>query len=337
MRPTRLLVASLVVLVAVTGLVSGYRHVRADLEARAGVASQIVALYEDLLLRHPDFPLAEEKERLERFRGYDLFAAARNVGVLREDYVAAEQRLAGEMAGPRALREKPLYKTFTPNGFRDFGNRIRFPRTRALDSLPHITGDAAADERMRRLAAERGYLVRPVALEEGLVTDGRDSLQPEAMEAWKRMRDAAAAEGIQLDVISGYRSPDRQREIFLQRLRQIMILDVGRELSAAEIAQGRADAEVDRLLRTSSLPGTSKHHTGYVFDLIDVGSGKPSTEFALTRGFAWLSAENYLMAKRFGFIPSYPEGAGRQGPDPEAWEYVWAGEPALRVPAAPEL
>jgi D-alanyl-D-alanine carboxypeptidase len=336
MRPTRLLVAVLVVLVAAGGLISAYRFVRADLEGRARVASGIMALYDDLLARHRDLPLAEERARLARFRTYDLIATARGVAGLREDYIGTERRLAEDMGGPRAL-EEPRYKTFTPNGFRDFANSVVFPRTRPLAALPRITGSEAADERLRRLAESRGYLQRPVALEEGLVTDGRYSLQSDAMEAWKRLREAAERSGIELDLISAYRSPDRQREIFMQRLRQIMLLDTGRELSAAEIAQGKADADADRLLATSSIPGYSRHHTGYVFDLIDVTSGRPSTEFALTRGFAWLSADNYLMAKRFGFIPSYPEGVERQGPDPEAWEYIWVGEQALRVPAVPTL
>jgi D-alanyl-D-alanine carboxypeptidase len=336
MRPTRLLVAVLVVLVAAGGLISAYRIVREDLEARARVASQIVTLYEDLLARHRDLPLTEERARLARYRVYDLIAAARGVSALREDYIATERRLTEDMAGPRGL-EEPRYKTFTPNGFRDFANGIRFPRTKPLDALPRITGSVAADERLRRLAEARGYLLRPLALEEGLVTDGRYSLQPDAMEAWKRLRDAAERSGIELDLISAYRSPERQREIFMQRLRQIMLLETGRELSTDEIAHGRADAEVDRLLATSSIPGFSRHHTGYVFDLIDVTSGRPSTEFALTKGFAWLAADNYLMAKRFGFIPSYPEGAERQGPDPEAWEYVWVGAQALRAPVVPTL
>jgi len=35
------------------------------------------------------------------------------------------------------------------------------------------------------------------------------------------------------------------------------------------------------------------------------------------------------MQKRFGFIPSYPENSGKQGPEPEPWEYVWVGEDVL--------
>ncbi len=337
MRPTRLLVAVLVTLVTVTGLFSAYRHVRTSLEERAQAGARIAELYGDLLARHPDLPLAEERRRVEQFAGADLLARARAVGAFRGDYVAAEERIAAQMAGRRDAQAPASYKTFSPNGFRDFGNSIRFPRTLPLDDPPAITGDGAADERLRRLASARGYLARPVALEDGLVTEGRYSLQPAAMEAWKGLRAAAKAEGIELDLVSAYRSPARQREIFMQRLRQIMMLDGGRELSAAEIARGKADAAADLLLATSSIPGYSRHHTGYVVDVIDTTSGRPSTEFALTRGFEWLSRQNYLNAKKHGYIPSYPEGAQRQGPDPEAWEYIYVGEEALRTPAVPEV
>jgi LAS superfamily LD-carboxypeptidase LdcB len=42
-----------------------------------------------------------------------------------------------------------------------------------------------------------------------------------------------------------------------------------------------------------------------------------------------MSKDNYLQAKKYGWIPSYPEGAQQQGPEPEAWEYVWVGTASL--------
>ena len=73
-------------------------------------------------------------------------------------------------------------------------------------------------------------------------------------------------------------------------------------------------------------------------DVTDLGSGKDFTDFGSTRAYEWLSSDNYLNAKRFGFIPSYPQGAGKQGPDPEPWEYVWVGEDRLLAdPIPPEV
>jgi LAS superfamily LD-carboxypeptidase LdcB len=45
--------------------------------------------------------------------------------------------------------------------------------------------------------------------------------------------------------------------------------------------------------------------------------------------FGWLSKGNYKNAKSNGWIPSYPDGAKKQGPDPESWEYVWVGKQNL--------
>ena len=36
-------------------------------------------------------------------------------------------------------------------------------------------------------------------------------------------------------------------------------------------------------------------------------------------------ADNFYNAKRFGFIPSYPDDLNAQGPNPEPWEFVWVG------------
>ena len=97
--------------------------------------------------------------------------------------------------------------------------------------------------------------------------------------------------------------------------------------SLVQIANGEADAAINQILNFYSIPGYSKHHTGYAIDIEDSGSGLDG--FATTKGFAWISANNYENAKRFGFIPSYPDGATNQGPVPEPWEYVWVGRDNL--------
>jgi LAS superfamily LD-carboxypeptidase LdcB len=103
----------------------------------------------------------------------------------------------------------------------------------------------------------------------------------------------------------------------------------------AEPAYGGAEAAIEAVLRESAPPGFSRHHTGYTMDLYDPSTGRDFTAFAASPAFRWLSASNYLNAKRFGFIPSYPEGATGQGPDPEPWEYTWVGEGPLRAVPVP--
>jgi D-alanyl-D-alanine carboxypeptidase len=154
------------------------------------------------------------------------------------------------------------------------------------------------------------------------------------MSAWREMKAAARAEGVELELISAYRSVERQRQIFLRELSLSSRQSTGREYDIRDIAAGQADPWIEEVLRFSSIPGFSKHHSGYTIDIADTSQGQAFTEFRHTPGFEWISARNYLNAKRFGFIPSYPDGADGQGPDPEPWEYVWVGrEPLLIQPA----
>ena len=154
------------------------------------------------------------------------------------------------------------------------------------------------------------------------------------MSAWREMQAAAKAEGVELQLVSAYRSVERQRRIFLRELSQASRQSTGREFDTRDIAAGQADRLIEEVLRFSSIPGFSKHHSGYTIDIADPSQGQAFTGFKHTQGFEWISAHNYLNAKRFGFIPSYPDGADGQGPDPEPWEYVWVGrEPLLIQPA----
>ena len=86
---------------------------------------------------------------------------------------------------------------------------------------------------------------------------------------------------------------------------------------------GTSDAELDTLLETVAAPGYSKHHTGYA---IDLRSGSAVLfDFADTPAYEWLAADNFANAKAHGWMPSYPDSVASQGPNPEPWEFVWAG------------
>lgn len=198
---------------------------------------------------------------------------------------------------------------------------------------PPITGSRAADKRIVDIAEQRGYRLQQVATSELDSVDGQP-LQSAAAQAWDRLADAAAQDGLTLEVISGFRSVSEQRDIFLARLAAEAVDQLGRPYTPAEIADGMADEAIDRVLHTSSIPGYSKHHTGYAVDVRDVGSGLSFTRFGETAGYEWISADNFANATRFGFIPSYPHGVEQQGPVPEEWEFVWVGEEALQNMAA---
>lgn len=115
--------------------------------------------------------------------------------------------------------------------------------------------------------------------------DGREHfLAPEAAQAWYAMRAAAQADGLQLLIVSAFRSVARQALIIRRKL------DQGQRL--------------EEILQTSAPPGFSEHHTGLAVDIGTPESEALSTAFASTEAFSWLQRQ----AGEFGFSLSYPEG-----------------------------
>ena len=295
----------------------------------------LLASYDDIFARHPDFVLPEQIRFVDSFQNTSNAELASRMPELsaayRELAAAMLRRAMGPCGGDRSTPSATAYKTYSANGFKRLYEEKTLDGVTPFDSAPEVTGDDSADQRIKFLAEKRGYRLRGSVDEAGLVEVDGKRLRPQAAAAWRGLKQAAAAEGIELGLVSAYRSAAYQRRIFLNLLRIEGQKRLSRRYSAQEIASGVADAAIDVILRESSVPGYSKHHTGYTIDITDAASGKPFTEFASTRGFQWISACNYLNAKRFGLIPSYPEGADDQGPEPEAWEYVWVGEENLRA------
>lgn len=159
------------------------------------------------------------------------------------------------------------------------------------------TFDIPADYAAMRGLVRHAEATELVSVESGV--DGQNlRLAPGAAGAWKRMRDAAAGDGIVLLGISGFRSIERQTEIIQNKL-------LARETLAA-------------VLRTMAAPGFSEHHTGRAVD-IGVPDKPPLTEdFALTAAFRWLDAH----AHDFGFRLSYPR-ANPEGFIYEPWHWCF--------------
>ena len=127
-------------------------------------------------------------------------------------------------------------------------------------------------------------------------------LDQEAAAAFKQMRAAAAAEGIDLIPISGFRTIEHQAELFNAQTEK-----QGSEAKAAQL---------------SAPPGHSEHHTGYA---IDIGDGEyPDSDikysFQETPGYAWLKAN----AHRYGFEESFPIN-NQQGVSFEPWHWRFVG------------
>lgn len=204
------------------------------------------------------------------------------------------------------------------------------PNLQDLNTPPIITGNAAVDAHIITLAEKRGYRLQRQPVTALSAIEGVFLQQP-AIDAWRQLTTTAQQEGITFKIVSGYRSVTDQRTLFLARFRAASLHDIGREYTSTEIVAGSADATIDTVLQYSSIPGFSKHHTGYALDIHDGAARTDFTLFANTPAYTWISKDNFANAKRFGFVPSYPEEATNVGPESEAWEFVWIGTTALSM------
>ncbi len=102
----------------------------------------------------------------------------------------------------------------------------------------------------------------------GEPTDRQRHLAPPTARAWLALQAAAAAEGIELRLLSAFRSVAYQRGI-VERKR----------------ARGLSWEEIFRL---SAAPGYSEHHTGKAIDLGTPGSAPLEETFAESEAFRWL-------------------------------------------------
>lgn len=216
------------------------------------------------------------------------------------------------------------FKQFNGEEFKELARSLKYPNVHFFEEAPPITGDQAADDRIRSIAESRGYVMTSIPVnaiqkinEPNLLGD--DLLQPQAAVSWEELKQAAKAANIPLVMTSAYRSPAYQRDLFMERL-------TAKGVSVQQIASGGADEAIISTLQKAAVPGYSRHHTGYT---IDLWCEDGSAEFLTSICFKWMSADNYQKAKETGWIPSYPDGAGLQGPEPEPWEYIWVGKENL--------
>lgn len=212
------------------------------------------------------------------------------------------------------------YKTFSGKQFEDLYNSFAYPNTQLISEDAPITGNTKADARIRQLALAKGYRLRSAPVTDTFIEVQKGlKLQQRAADGWKDLKTKAKKNGYDLELTAAYRSAEDEKAIFLSRLRPLSLL---------AIAEGKADTQVNEVLKHTAVPGYSRHHTGYTVDISCANDS--GMKFEQSKCYKWLSKDNYLNTKKSGWIPSYPPGAGEQGPDPEPWEYVWVGTDALK-------
>lgn len=205
--------------------------------------------------------------------------------------------------------ETPLVPlpTLTPNGLVVSSPAASPPLTAIASPLlskgPYVDGDDLLALVNKQLSLAPGY--EPLDLVE---FSGMPSFYPgqrirrEAAAYLRQMFDAAAAEGLEIVVLSAYRSYQDQARAFDYWVRQ-------EGLEAAE--------------RESARPGYSQHQLGTAVDMTNEGvSYSLVEEFGATAEGRWLEAN----AHRFGFILSYPrDKEAITGYKYEPWHFRYVG------------
>ncbi|RTE87041.1 MULTISPECIES: M15 family metallopeptidase [Gammaproteobacteria] len=169
-------------------------------------------------------------------------------------------------------------------------------------------------------------------IENGLVpVNATQRLQEEAATAFTCMQKAAADDGIQLEIASGFRDFNRQLMIW------------NRKFESESLHHLTPDQRVREIMRWSALPGTSRHHWGTDCDLYDpiaLGSNKLQLEpWEYESDGPFNKLTNWLNqhARRFGFYRPYRNDNGGVAPEPWHWSYAPLAKQFLKQYSADEL
>lgn len=136
-------------------------------------------------------------------------------------------------------------------------------------------------------------------------------------EALEKMKAAAQKENIKIEVVSAYRSFQRQKEIFEGKYQRFF-------------NQGMSPVDaIEKIIEYSTIPGTSRHHWGTDIDIIDAHAPRPAN-LLVPENFhgngtycklkMWLDDNS----EKFGFYEVYTDNGNRKGFKYEPWHFSFA-------------
>ena len=173
--------------------------------------------------------------------------------------------------------KKPLDTTPKPVQLGDFEGNANYHRT-VLVNYKNLLPQAEIDN-------NPNLIVFPLSYKKGSTGEVYRKLDKDMWPYLKAMMDDARADGIDIGIISAWRSYNTQKILFDDKVKRLMSSGYSKEAAEKEAATCIA------------LPGSSEHHTGLAVDF-----NVTSQSFENTKTFKWLkeNAENY------GFIMRYP-------------------------------
>jgi D-alanyl-D-alanine carboxypeptidase len=191
-----------------------------------------------------------------------------------------------------------------------------------------ILGDSIVDKKIRQIASSRGFSPHDDIKDSELTAIEDVTIDKVTASKYNEMKQSAASLNIKFIISSGYRSVDDQRIIFTGECIAVIAKRIGSYIAVDQIAKIITEDDIKTVMNRVAPPGYSRHHSGHT---IDINDAVYITAFDQTPAYKWLSNNNYLNARKFGFMPSYPKLSvvTQFGPNPEAWEYVYVGNDLL--------
>ena len=141
-------------------------------------------------------------------------------------------------------------------------------------------------------------------------------LLPEAYLKFKQMQNDAKKEGVEIEIVSGYRSYQKQKDIWNNKYNKNFengILGI---------------KNINRIIQYSTLPGTSRHHWGTDIDIIDKRF-VPKGDLLIEKNYAENGIYSQLFSwmrknsKKYGFYLVYDDSPKRKGFKFEPWHYSY--------------
>ena len=144
----------------------------------------------------------------------------------------------------------------------------------------------------------------------------RSGLLPEAFLKFKQMQNDAKKEGVEIEIVSGYRNYEKQKSIWNNKYNK----NFERRIFGVK--------NINRIIQYSTIPGTSRHHWGTDIDIIDkrfIPKGDLLIEKNYTENgiyselFSWMKKNS----KKYGFYLVYDDSPERKGFKFEPWHYSY--------------
>jgi len=131
--------------------------------------------------------------------------------------------------------------------------------------------------------------------------------------ALQQMLDDCRAAGLSPLICSSYRALEKQEQLYNEKINELT--SQGYSLKDAREEAGRHVA----------VPGTSEHHLGLAFDIVDKNNQELNTSQEETPVQQWLMKNSW----KYGFILRYPNGKSEiTGIIYEPWHYRYVGKEA---------